>query len=217
MKTWLRSLFTRQDDYRQAQQLALRAEASVRKLSNLPPEYLDGAPDDIISVLKTTCLLLERLVNRLEAPPADAQNGDSYKQQVAQQETPLDEAATSPPSPATSEPEPSATVRELIKLRDWVLLAQTGGAEGAPQLLDGLYRGLGKVLEKEGVTLIEEVGAYDGKRQQVVDARPTDDPAQDNFVCATVRPGYLFHERLIRPQEVVVYTFDGSPLPATSP
>lgn len=217
MKTWLRSLFTRQDDYRQAQQLALRAEASVRKLSNLPPQCLDGAPDDVVSVLKSTCLLLERLVRRLEFPPADAQNGGAQTAQATQPGASSDEAAISPPPQVASEPELSLTAKELIKLRDWVLLAQTGGAAGNLHLLESLYRGLGKVLEKEGVTLIEEVGAYDGKRQQVVDTRPTDDPAQDNFVCATVRPGYLFHERLIRPQEVIVYAFDGSPFPAVSP
>jgi molecular chaperone GrpE (heat shock protein) len=75
---------------------------------------------------------------------------------------------------------------------------------------------LGKVLEKEGVTPFEDVGSFDCERQQVVDTRPTDDPEQDNLVCATVRPGYRFREQLVRPQEVVVYTFDGSPRRLTS-
>jgi hypothetical protein len=100
-----------------------------------------------------------------------------------------------------------ATAERLIKLRDWILLSRAQGDEGAPRVLDGLYRELGKVLEREGVEPLEADGPFDDQRQQVIQTEPTDDPARHDRVCATVRPGYLFHGRLLRPQEVTVYAY----------
>ena len=45
------------------------------------------------------------------------------------------------------------------------------------------------------------------KTQQVQDKQLTDNPALDHFVYGTVRPGYLFGERLLRAQKVIIYAF----------
>ena len=45
------------------------------------------------------------------------------------------------------------------------------------------------------------------ERQQVIATQVTSDPAQDDCICDTVRLGYLFQGRLIRPQETIVYCF----------
>ena len=46
----------------------------------------------------------------------------------------------------------------------------------------------------------------DYERQMVVETHPTDDPPQNDHVYSTVRPRYLFHDQLVRPQEVIIYT-----------
>lgn len=216
-------LFSWVDYKRQAQALALQAEASVRQLSNLPSQQSNTASNDIVTVLKSTCLLLERLVeerntvvgDRHETFQAEVQNpAPSTIQPAIAQPAPAEQLLVSPPLPET-EPELilSTVAKELIKLRDWVLLAQTGGTAVAPEVLQELYRKLGRVLEKDGVIPLEDSGSFNYERQQVVDTKVTNSPTQDDLVCSTVRPGYLFHEKLVRPQEVIVFTFDDSAHP----
>ena len=114
------------------------------------------------------------------------------------------------PSSTTDEPEPSIsqTAAQLMKLRDKVLLSRSGDAPPTAELLDAIYRELGRALEAEGVTPVEDEGAFDYNRHAVVETRATDDPAKNNRICGTVRPGYLFVGRLVRAQEVVVYSFE---------
>ena len=38
-----------------------------------------------------------------------------------------------------------------------------------------------------------------------MDVRFTTDAGQDECVCETVRPGYALGERVVRPQQVIVY------------
>jgi molecular chaperone GrpE (heat shock protein) len=63
-----------------------------------------------------------------------------------------------------------------------------------------------KVLEKEGVTSLEENDKFDYERQQIVSTKVTDDPQKNDIVAETVRPGYIFNGSIIRPQEVIIYT-----------
>ena len=77
-------------------------------------------------------------------------------------------------------------------------------------MLQVLYKKLGKILEKEGITSLEETGVCNYERHQVVSTQETDDPNQDELIYETVRPGYLFQGSLIRPQEVIVYNYENS-------
>jgi molecular chaperone GrpE (heat shock protein) len=111
------------------------------------------------------------------------------------------------PSPSHEKPELSLTAKELMKLSDWVLLAKADGTAVRPKVLEEIYRQLTAILAKENVTLLLETnGPCDYERQMVVGTQPTDDPSLNDCVHSTVRPGYLFHQQLIRPQEVIIYT-----------
>jgi len=110
----------------------------------------------------------------------------------------------------------SSAAKELIKLRDWVSLAQTGQHPITPEVLEEVYRELGRILAQEHVMSLEDIGPYDVNRQRVVDTRETDDLAQDDTVCHTVRPGYIFHGKLVRPQDVIVYAYKSSTVRAPS-
>ncbi|WP_050766038.1 nucleotide exchange factor GrpE [Synechococcus sp. PCC 7335] len=105
----------------------------------------------------------------------------------------------------TPESKPSSTAMELIKLRDWVLLAQSSSTSLTTEALSEIYKRLGHTLELEDITPLEMTGKFNYDQQQVVDTKVTHDPELEETICSTVRPGYLFDGKLIRPQEVTVY------------
>lgn len=216
------------EEKEQAEALALKAQTSVRQLSGLPSS--DGSDRNLIATLEHTCLLLERFVERPELLPQSESHPDDkieawQPEAVTQMRSPSEmpitptlldkpeidtqiEVVKTPPELAIeSEPELSETAQELIKLRDWVLLAQSGKNPASPQVLGAIYKKLAQILAQEGVTVIEESGPFNYERQQVISTQPTDDPEKDDWVYDTVRPGYLFEGGLIRPQEVIVYSY----------
>jgi molecular chaperone GrpE len=78
---------------------------------------------------------------------------------------------------------------------------------------DGLAQGvamvssqISKALENHGCKKIEAVGApFDPNHHQALQMQPSDDhPA--NTVMMDLRPGFLLHDRLIRPAQVFVST-----------
>lgn len=233
-----------------AQALASQAEAYVRMLSHLPPEYPEEASQDIITILESTCGMLERLVEYQDAFSGKPDPDQTHSTFAAQQPSPAmssayqalpstDEIPDEAPSDVDAasdtdmldassvtgtsapeilaeppkrlyvepDPEPSEVAKDLIRLRDWVLLAKSGGTAVEPAVLEEISRQLARVLAKEGITPLEEGGPYDYNRQSVAGVQPTDDPAQDDQVYSTVKPGYLFQGKLVRPQEVIVYTY----------
>lgn len=203
---------------RQARELAIQAQTSIRKLSDLLPEGSEVSnlpegsetPDtDLLSILNSTCLLLDRLVERGDKSPTDIQAETSSTLKTSEPEAPPQPGDIAPPPPP--EPEFSKTVKDLIQLRDWVLMAKTGGTGASAEVIESLDDKLAEILDKEGVTSLEETGSlFDYERQQIVSIEVTDDPNKSDRVCSTVRPGYLFQDRIIRPQEVILYSFDNS-------
>lgn len=179
----------------QAYQLASAVETHVRTLNSLPLLPFNGLPHDLIRVLQTLCSLLERLASQRTLPPV---------------QPPAPAPAVLAPSRATEPPESelSEAAREVIRVRDWVLQARAGGSVVSPEVLEEILRQLLVVLEMEQVTALEETGAYNPKRQRVVDTQVTQNPAQQGQICSTVRPGYLFREKLLRPQEVILYMLE---------
>jgi hypothetical protein len=217
MYEFLLRLFPWLDDRREEEELALRIEASALKLSGLA-ERSRSAPGDLKAILSSTALLLERLAGRAATKQNEEHESkavvddesaavrDESAQEVGPSALPLTQAA--PVSQPAAGPEISSAAKELIKLRDWVLLAKSGEIASPASVLEGLYRKLGQLLQKEGVTALEAAGPFDEERQQIIETQPTEDPSQDNVVCDTVRPGYLFNGQLVRPQEVILYTYD---------
>jgi len=195
---------------REAQDLALQVEAKVRRLSRLTQQPPDTTPSDLISVLKSTCSLLDRLVEHAEDSGVDTQAGRASAA-VARS---VEATSSRPPSIPQArhrlpkpEPELGEIEKEVIKLRDWVSLATSPGGGGASrELMEELYRKLGQVLEKGEVVPLEDVGPYDYMKQKIMSTCPVDNPDKNNFVQSTVRPGYMYRGRLIRPQEVIVYS-----------
>ncbi len=198
---------------RQAEDLALKAEATVRQLSGLPPVSCNGDRGDIVSVLKTTCLLLERFREHPELLPTNQTNEDKKSEVINDEtipETPKIPVESPPSLIVEREPEPSVAAQEIIKLRDWILLVQSEGDSSTPKVLDAIYQQLEQILAKQGVKPLEETGLFNYERHKVVSTQKTDNPNKDDWVCETVRPGYLFEGKLIRPQEVIVYTYESS-------
>lgn len=189
------NLFPRMDEEKpEAKELALEAEGYVRHLNGLTATDIDRG--ELISILKSTCLLLQRLVQREELSQTASDNN----------------IVTSPSTesgsiPVKSEPELSNTLKELITLRDWVFLAKNNHPEANSAILSAIYQKIGQILAGENVIEIAETGYFNCERQQVIATQITNDPEKDDCVCHTVRPGYLFHGALIRPQEAIFYTF----------
>ena len=200
----LRKIFFWLTKSRDAQELAVHAEAMARDLNNLPTDSPEISQPDIISVLQSTCALLERLVEQRQGIASQHDPSSESAKEIVPEKPELQKSPPLIPPPGR-EVALSHTAKELIKLSDWVLLAKAGGTAVQPAVLEEIYRQLTGVLAKEGVTLLEAQGPCDYERQMVVGTHPTDDPAQDEHVYSTVRPGYLFHEQLIRPQEVIIY------------
>jgi hypothetical protein len=223
---FIKNLFPHLQDESELKELALQAETSVRELSDLPPQVLDSAADDVVSILKSTCVLLDRLVQGKQISMAENTEEIAIVADIPVEHEPKqpDETDSDISEPeiedrstvATTvaelileepdEPEPTTTAKELIKLRDWVLLARSDETVSSG-VLGELYRKLGRILEQEKILTLEATGEFNYERQEVVDTQITEDPTLDRQIHSTIRPGYLFNEKLIRPQEVIVYTY----------
>jgi hypothetical protein len=191
---------------REAKKLALQIESQVRGLNNLPEAAPDNIHSDLLDILKTTYLLLDRFTSDrvIETPTPEIVTVEEPAIEPTEPSTPVIET-TPTPFTIAKDPEPSNTAKELIKLRDNILLAITENTTGDVRMFQSLYRKLGKILEQEGVFTLEAMEKFNYEQQQVMETKPTDDANLDGLVSSTLRPGYLFDGKLIRPQEVIVY------------
>jgi GrpE len=101
------------------------------------------------------------------------------------------------------EPELSNEAKEIINLRDWVLHARNQEDSQEKAYLD---KQLKLILVKAGLTILEKNNElFDSNYQKAIAALKTDNPDLQDIVCETSRPGYLFNDSLIRPQEVMIW------------
>ncbi|MCM0593836.1 MAG: nucleotide exchange factor GrpE [Gloeotrichia echinulata DEX184] len=191
---------------REAKKLALQIESQARGLNNLPEAAPDNIHSDLLDILKTSWLLLDRFTSDrvIETPTPEIVIVEETAIEPSEPSTPVIEP-TPPPFMIAKDPEPSNTAKELIKLRDNILLAITENTTGDVRMFQSLYRKIGKILEQEGVFTLEAMEKFNYEQQQIIETRPTEDTNLDCLVCSTIRPGYLFDGKLIRPQEVIVY------------
>jgi hypothetical protein len=226
---FMKNLFPHLQDDSELKELAFRAETSVRELIDLPPSATETAANDVISILRSTCLLLDCLVQSKQSKqisiventeevaivadiPVEPEPKQPDETDSEMSEPEIEDRSTVATTVAElileepDEPEPTATAKELIKLRDWVLLARSDETVSSG-VLGELYRKLGRILEQEEIITLEATGEFNYERQEVVDTQITEDPTLDRQIHSTIRPGYLFDEKLIRPQEVIVYTY----------
>lgn len=201
------TLFGRDGQAGEEHRLALRVESLARSLNGDPTARPPESGSDLRAILRTAAVLLERAEQKLGAAPGAAATAAGPPPQPPPPE--LVESARSP-APGGG---PTATVEELIRLRDWVLVA-SGQEQPSPQVLSAVYRRLGQALEREGVTPVEKAGPYDESCQEVVATQPTSDARQHHQVAESVRPGYLVSGAVLRPEQVVVYVFEVMTAPA---
>jgi hypothetical protein len=111
--------------------------------------------------------------------------------------------------PASVDVGPSPMVGPLIKLRDDVQ-----GAAGSLDAMAGramlkVAAELAAIVALERVVTLDQDGPFDPRRQAAISGMVTEDPAQDQQVASTVRPGYERDGVLIRRQDVIVYHLRG--------
>jgi molecular chaperone GrpE (heat shock protein) len=96
-------------------------------------------------------------------------------------------------------------VKHLIELRDRLILFKIGQQGDILLLIDSIYAELGKILSDNGVEIMEAGGKFDVSSQLAVEAVKTDDKEIIDTIARTVRAGYRFGGKAIRPQEVALY------------
>ena len=184
-------------------QAALAIEEKVLRLAypSRATDPVEADTRDMLTIMTSLSLVLDSLLERQRTQQRECQEVESKR-------------VTRPTTLALQKPvapqEPSATAEALMSLRDHLLLARPteGEATVSTVVLDVFYRELGQILAQEQVISLEEVGSqYDQEKQLVIDTQATGDPGQDNIVCKTENPGYQFQDRLLRPQEVIIYKF----------
>lgn len=65
---------------------------------------------------------------------------------------------------------------------------------------------VGVMLSHCEVTWVADEGMFNPARHEAVASRPAPDTACAGRIAETVRPGYLWRERVIRPQQVIVHS-----------
>ena len=102
-------------------------------------------------------------------------------------------------------------IRDLIALRDKLLMRQSWLEEEAPEeenarkLAASQLRETARCLTNLGVEILEAGGAFDSGCQTVVEPRPAGTPDQMDRIAETFRPGYRFRGEILRPQEVILF------------
>jgi GrpE protein len=137
---------------------------------------------------------------------------------VATPELPAGEQTIAqPPSGVPLEPSaavpPPDVVGGLIGLAD-ILLDLTehpSGPESSVRTLHLVQRRVDRLLTDCGVYIVRDEGPVVPSRHEVVRTQPADENGTEGWIAATVRRGYLHGDRLIRPQQVVVYTVGQPP------
>ncbi len=120
---------------------------------------------------------------------------------------PLPLAPVMPPAPAEG---PPAAAREVIRLADGLLdlrenLDLTADDGQSATVLRWVESRTKALLTSCDIKRVEESGAFDPARQQAVATREAPGSELTDQIADTVRPGYVWHGVLLRPQQVVVY------------
>lgn len=103
------------------------------------------------------------------------------------------------------------TIKSIITFRDSVIMRQ-GLAESQEEsslksLLNSLIKETANLLEQNHVEILDGKGSFDNSIHIVVEVKQTDDKDLHDKVAQVFRPGYIFEEEMIRPQEVILYSY----------
>lgn len=103
-------------------------------------------------------------------------------------------------------------IRQMISMRDALFtrmeLMRENGLPDTDERIRILRASLletANVLDRMGVSILEDSGAFDPARHTAVDTEPTDDPALDGCIARVFRPGYLYQGKMLRGQDVIIF------------
>ena len=151
------------------------------------------------------------------APPVPAASRDepaaSRDETAASRDEPAArETADQPSGPLAEDPVPEApppVARELVRLADQLpdLLPGKPGVtdDTVNDTVQWLNTRIQEVLAACDVVRVEEAGRLDFSRHEVAGTRPAPDADSAHHIAATVRPGYSWRGRMLRPQQVIAY------------
>lgn len=104
-----------------------------------------------------------------------------------------------------------AVADDLVDLSDDEAIADPAAAAAFARWIT---QRVGTMLSHCEVTWVADEGPFDPARHEAVASRPASHAGQEGRIAETVRPGYLWRDQVVRPQQVVVYTVPEGDEPA---
>lgn len=105
-------------------------------------------------------------------------------------------------------------LKTLIAFRDRQLLresmAKQEGSEELLRVFSSLCKESLQMLEQLGVSQMLPMGSFDSALHVATDTRQTSNASLHDTIAEVFRPGYYLDAQVLRPQEVVLYRYDGS-------
>lgn len=102
-------------------------------------------------------------------------------------------------------------VRELVLVLDRIDSLSAHVSDDTNEVLTTVQVELAEVLARRGARPVTAVGEmFDPTFHEAVDRVTVTDPAQDGVVMEERRPGYVLHDRVLRPAQVRVGSLDES-------
>ena len=116
---------------------------------------------------------------------------------------------------AAAEASLKVVINGLITMRDSLLtradlLRENGVSETDERfkVVSISLRETAALLNRMGVTIVEDAGTFDPARQTIAETIPTGDEQLVNQIVRVFRPGYLYQGQTLRGQEVIIYVKD---------
>lgn len=164
------------------QRLEMQVGRLARSISN-------GNVADIATRLDTICHQLEALPNSIQAAhPANA-------------------SSTIIPEPLPTPNNPTDTARKLMKIHDTLWLAQHQSGALPANGVNRMIQDIGELLQDEGIEVFNDCGVFDPIRHTIMDIAPAELTEQNEHIQQTIRPGYRWQAKTLRPQEVILYQY----------
>ena len=99
-------------------------------------------------------------------------------------------------------------IRDNLTMKEEMLKSEDNYRESkAYKLIQLSYRETENILNRMGVLVINQAGLFNNLLQMVSDTTPTDNEELHDTVAQTFREGYRTNDKLIRLQEVILFSY----------
>jgi molecular chaperone GrpE (heat shock protein) len=99
-------------------------------------------------------------------------------------------------------------IRDNLTMKEEMLKSEENYRESkAYTLIQLSYRETENILNRMGISVINQTGPFNNLIQMVSDTTPTDNEDLHDTVARSFREGYRTNDKLIRLQEVILYSF----------